>query len=75
MVHAPFKAYHNFEESVTDHGGFFVRNKRYSSAMAVASDPRAFARAIQEAGYATDPAYASKLIRLMDRYDLYRFNG
>jgi Mannosyl-glycoprotein endo-beta-N-acetylglucosaminidase len=75
VVQAPFRAYHNLEESVTDHGLFFVRNKRYSAAMAVASDPRAFARGIQDAGYATDPGYASKLIRLMDRYDLYRFDS
>jgi hypothetical protein len=75
VVQAPFRAYHNLEESVTDHGLFFVRNKRYSGAMSVASDARAFARGIQDAGYATDPSYASKLVRLMDRYDLYRFDS
>ena len=37
-------------------------------------DAKAFARAIQDAGYATDPAYALKLIGLMDRYNLYRFD-
>lgn len=74
VVQAPFRAYFSLEESVEDHGRFF-RGRTYRQAMAVADDPRAFARAIQDAGYATDPEYASKLIRLMDRYDLYRFDG
>jgi hypothetical protein len=74
IVQAPFKAYFTLDESIQDHGRFFTRNRRYADALAVADDPRAFARAIQDAGYATDPSYASKLIRLMDRYDLYRFD-
>jgi flagellar protein FlgJ len=75
VVQAPFKSYYTLEQSVDDHGSFFTRNKRYAPALAVASDARAFARAIQDAGYATDPSYASKLIGLMDRYNLYRFDG
>jgi flagellar protein FlgJ len=43
--------------------------------MSVADDAHAFAHAIQDAGYATDPSYARKLISLMDRYDLYRFDS
>jgi flagellum-specific peptidoglycan hydrolase FlgJ len=74
VVQAPFRAYHSLEESVADHGAFFLRNGRYADALAVAADPQAFARAINQAGYATDPNYAAKLIRLMDRYDLYRFD-
>jgi hypothetical protein len=74
VVQAPFKAYYTLEESIDDHGRFFTRNKRYADALAVADDAQAFARAIQADGYATDPAYASKLIKLMDRYDLYRFD-
>jgi len=74
VVDAPFKAYYTLEQSIDDHGGFFTRNKRYRAALAVADDARAFAREIQDAGYATDPSYASKLIELMDRYDLYRFD-
>lgn len=74
VVQAPFKAYFTLEQSIDDHGRFFVNNRRYAGALAVASDARAFARAIQDAGYATDPSYASKLIGLMDRYDLYRFD-
>jgi hypothetical protein len=75
IVQAPFKAYFTLAQSIEDHGSFFTRNRRYADALAVAGDARAFARAIQSAGYATDPGYASKLIGLMDRYDLYRFDS
>jgi len=74
VVEARFKAYYTLEESIDDHGRFFTRNRRYTSALTVAEDARAFASAIQDAGYATDPGYASKLIKLMERYDLYRFD-
>jgi hypothetical protein len=75
IVQAPFKAYFTIQQSIDDHGIFFTRNRRYGNALAVANDAQAFARAIQDAGYATDPNYASKLIGLMDRYDLYRFDS
>jgi flagellum-specific peptidoglycan hydrolase FlgJ len=68
-----FKAYHNLDESVMDHGRFLRINGRYAPAFKFTRDPREFARQIAAAGYATDPAYPSKLIALMDRYDLYRF--
>jgi hypothetical protein len=74
IVQAPFKAYFTLEQSIDDHGSFFKRNKRYAGALRVGNDARAFAHAIQDAGYATDPNYANKLIGLMDRYDLYRFD-
>ena len=74
VVQAPFRAYFTIDQSIDDHGRFFVANKRYAGALAVARDAQAFARAIQAAGYATDPAYAGKLIGLMDKYNLYRFD-
>ena len=42
--------------------------------MAAREDPKQFAREVNRAGYATDPSYAAKLIGLMDRYNLYRFD-
>jgi flagellum-specific peptidoglycan hydrolase FlgJ len=69
-----FRAYTTIAESFVDHGRFFTENGRYGSAMAVRSDARQFAREVNRAGYATDPSYASKLIGLMDRYDLYRYD-
>jgi flagellar protein FlgJ len=75
MQRQPFRAYNSVAESFVDHGRFFLENPRYARALAARSDPRQFAREINRAGYATDPAYATKLIALMDRYDLYRFDA
>ena len=69
-----FRAYNTVAESFVDHGLFFMENSRYASAMAVKDDPKQFAVAINRDGYATDPSYASKLIGLMDRYNLYRYD-
>jgi flagellum-specific peptidoglycan hydrolase FlgJ len=74
MQNQAFRAYTTVADSFVDHGLFFAQNGRYAGAMAVKDDPRAFARMINQAGYATDPSYASKLIGLMDRYNLYRYD-
>jgi flagellum-specific peptidoglycan hydrolase FlgJ len=70
----PFRAYHDIAESFVDHGRFFLENRRYRQALAVKNDPRQFAQEIADAGYATDPGYAPKLIALMDKFNLYRFD-
>ncbi len=69
-----FRAYHNLSESVMDHGRFLRDNPRYSPAFRVSGDPDEFARQIAAAGYATDPGYASKLIALIQKYGLDRFD-
>jgi flagellum-specific peptidoglycan hydrolase FlgJ len=69
-VPAAFKAYTSLAESIVDHGRWFHENSRYRNALKVRDDPRAFAYAINDAGYATDPAYAPKLIGLIDRFKL-----
>jgi hypothetical protein len=73
-VQAPFRAYQNAADSFVDHGRFFIRNSRYRPALAVKDDPQQFAAEISRAGYATDPDYAPKLIRLMDRFNLYAYD-
>jgi flagellum-specific peptidoglycan hydrolase FlgJ len=74
MQSQAFRAYKSVAESFVDHGRFFVENGRYAAAMTARADPRQFAREVNRAGYATDPSYAAKLIGLMDRYNLYRFD-
>jgi len=73
-VQAPFRAYHSMAESFLDHGRFLAESQRYARAFDFKDDARTFAQMIQQAGYATDPSYAQKLIGLMDKYDLYRFD-
>ena len=70
----PFRAYKTAADSFVDHGMFFHQNRRYASALAARDDPKQFARAINAAGYATDPSYAPKLIGLMDRFNLYAYD-
>lgn len=74
-VTAPFRAYDTMVESFVDHGQFLSENSRYAGAMAVKSDARAFARAIQAAGYATAPTYASSLISLMAKFNLEQYDS
>jgi LysM repeat protein len=73
-LRAPFRAYRELADSFIDHGRFFLENPRYNGALAVRSAPREFAREISQAGYATDSAYARKLIGYMDRFNLYAYD-
>jgi flagellum-specific peptidoglycan hydrolase FlgJ len=74
MIEADFAKYESFEQSITEHARFFLRNRRYARALQFKNDPDAFAREIHKAGYATDPNYADKLIKYMRDYKLYRFD-
>lgn len=56
-----FRKYDTPEQSFTDHGNFFIKNKRYSKALLVKSDPYKFIDAVAAAGYATAPDYATIL--------------
>lgn len=73
-VRDDFRAYRNATDSYVDHGRQLTELSRYAEAMRYTGDPDRFAREIHEAGYATDPAYAGKLIELMKQYDLYRYD-
>lgn len=72
---APFRAYKSLSDSLADHADLFRRLNRYSRALQVDNDPDEFARRIAAAGYSTDPSYARKLIALMERHNLYRFDA
>ena len=74
VVQAPFKAYFTLQDHRRPRQVLYAQQALLRCA-AVASDARAFARAIQADGYATDPELRRKLIKLMDRYDLYRFDN
>jgi hypothetical protein len=73
-LNEPFRAYASDADSFTDHGWFFWENSRYATALAKRGDAKAFAVEVARAGYATDPNYADKVVSVMNRYDLYRFD-
>ncbi|MCG2614918.1 glucosaminidase domain-containing protein [Terrimonas sp. NA20] len=56
-----FRKYNTPEECFTDHGNFYLKNKRYAKALLVKDNPEAFIDAIAAAGYATAPDYAKQL--------------
>lgn len=59
-----FRVYASFEAAFTDYARLIGNNPRYAGVVN-APDARQAARALQAGGYATDPAYADKLIAVM----------
>ncbi|MGM0702826.1 MAG: flagellar assembly peptidoglycan hydrolase FlgJ [Pseudomonadota bacterium] len=59
-----FRVYDSFAEAFTDYAGLIGDNPRYASVTQAGSAEQA-ARALQSSGYATDPAYADKLVAIM----------
>jgi flagellar protein FlgJ len=72
---SPFRAYKSLADSITDHDRMLQLSTRYAKVMQAKSDPKAFAALLYDAGYSTDPAYADKLVALMDRYNLYSLDA
>lgn len=64
-VTATFRAYDSIGEGFDDYARFLKSNPRYADALRQGSDAQGFAQGLQEAGYATDPAYANKLLKMM----------
>jgi flagellar rod assembly protein/muramidase FlgJ len=55
-----FRRYDSFADSMVDHGLFLLKNPRYAACFKETTG-MGWARALQAAGYATDPDYAKKL--------------
>jgi flagellar protein FlgJ len=61
-----FRAYASHAESFADYAKLMKDSPRYAGVVAKGSDASAFAQGLQKAGYATDPAYADKLTRVIN---------
>lgn len=66
---ATFRAYGSLAESFADYASFLQSSPRYARALAKAADGEAYLRELQDAGYATDPRYADKVIGVWSRID------
>ena len=70
-----FRKYKKAEDSYHDHSQFLTQRSRYNFLFNLqTSDYRGWARGLQQAGYATDKAYANKLIKIIEDYELYRYD-
>ena len=61
---ASFRVYGSYDEAFSDYAKFLVTNPRYTNVLAT-RDPAEAAHGLQRAGYASDPEYSGKLIRIM----------
>ncbi|MEJ1130655.1 flagellar assembly peptidoglycan hydrolase FlgJ [Variovorax sp. CCNWLW225] len=66
-IRAKFRAYASYDEAFTDYAKFITRNPRYANVLA-ADTPAEAAHGLQKAGYATDPQYGQKLVRIMQKF-------
>lgn len=65
-VTARFRAYASYAESFADYARLIKSSPRYAAVAAAGGDATGFAQGLQRAGYATDPAYAEKLTRVIN---------
>ena len=69
-----FRKYKSARDSYIDHSKF-LQGKRYQGLYHLGStDYKGWARGLKAAGYATNPNYADALIRIIEMYELYRFD-
>ena len=71
-----FRKYDNPEYSYRDHSLFLTNRNRYSFLFDFKRDDyKQWAKGLKKAGYATDPKYPQKLIDLIERYELYKYDN
>jgi len=69
-----WRKYPSWQASIDDHATFLKRNPRYKACFACTT-AQAFAKTLAQAGYATDPAYADKVIGLIKQHNLLSLDG
>ena len=69
-----FRKYKRVEDSYEDHSKFLKRSRYDRLFQLKITDYKGWARGLQKCGYATDRAYANKLIKVIEDYELYRYD-
>ncbi len=70
-----FRVYKSPRDSYEDHSIFLATGSRYAFLFKYSeTDYVAWARGLKRAGYATSPTYADKLIEIIERYDLDKYD-
>jgi flagellar protein FlgJ len=63
-VNSGFRSYASFQESFQDYVAFIKSNPRYGDALKQVGNGDRYLRELQQAGYATDPNYADKVMSI-----------
>ena len=70
-----FRAYENPEKSYKDHTDFLMTTAHYQVLFNYSNtDYKRWAKGLKKCGYATDNEYANKLIRTIEKYQLYKYD-
>lgn len=70
-----FRKYESPEQSWIDHSEFLTSRPRYAGLFKLsATDYKAWAKGLKAAGYATNPHYAEKLIKIIEEEQLYQYD-
>jgi flagellar protein FlgJ len=64
---ASFRAYESYEQAFDDYARFIQQNGRYKEALKHAEDTEKYLQKLQQAGYATDPEYANKILDVLEK--------
>lgn len=71
-----FRVYDSPEESYRDHSDFLKKGQRYSFLFQLdRTDYNAWAEGLKKAGYATNPKYPELLVKIIEDYKLYEYDG
>lgn len=71
-----FRVYNSVEESYEDHSKFLLSNSRYDFLFGLRKDDyKSWAKGLKQAGYAEDPQYPTKLINIIERYGLDKYDS
>lgn len=62
-----FRAYDSYADAFRDYANLLSGNERYADVLSQGGDARGFAQALQDSGYATDPRYAEKLVKVIGK--------
>ena len=70
-----FRKYKDPKYSFRDHSLFLTQRSRYNDLFQYKKDDyKSWAKGLKKAGYATDPKYPDKLIRIIETYELYIYD-
>ncbi|UZR93595.1 glucosaminidase domain-containing protein [Chondrinema litorale] len=71
-----FRKYDKVLDSYRDHADFLSNRERYSILFSLEiTDYKGWAKGLKKAGYATSPTYANKLIDIIERYKLFKYDS